>query len=123
MDSLLPGADHQHAFGPCASRGHLQTTTNTNTCSVKIEGVANCFIAGYAVPDTDLLELARVVNDRDLAERLEGAYGRGVRVFGLQIAEREHVLWALDEPPTKALAELRSLLLAEHIGRVRDGLV
>jgi hypothetical protein len=41
---------------------------------------------------------------------------------GCEIAEREHVLWALDQPPTRALAELRGVLLAEHVGRVRDGL-
>jgi len=30
------------------------------------------------------------------------------------------MLWALDEPPTDALAELRGVLLAEHEWRVRE---
>jgi len=33
------------------------------------------------------------------------------------------MIWALDDPPTKALAELRTVLLQEHEGLVRDGLV
>ena len=43
-------------------------------------------------------------------------------MFALDIQEREAMIWALDEPPTKALAELRAVLLEEHVGRVRDGL-
>jgi hypothetical protein len=46
-----------------------------------------------------------------------------VRVFALDVPERENLLWALDDPPTKALSELRAVLLEEHVGRVRDGLV
>lgn len=68
------------------------------------------FIAGYPVPGPDVLELARLVNDPDLAERLESAYGRQVRVFALDIPEREAMIWALNDPPTKALAELRAVL-------------
>jgi hypothetical protein len=81
------------------------------------------FLAGFNVPDSDILQLARLVNDPHLAERLESAYGRQVRVFALDIPEREAMIWALDDPPTKALAELRAVLLEEHVGRVRDGLV
>jgi hypothetical protein len=81
------------------------------------------FIAGYPVPPSDVLELARLLGDDPLADRLESAYGRDVRVFGLDIAEREQLLWALDEPPTRALSALRAVLLQEHVGRVRDGLV
>ena len=79
------------------------------------------FIAGYPIPDRDVLALARLVQDPDLAERLESAYGRHVRVFGLDIPEPEVMIWALDDPPTTALAELRAVLLEEHVGRVRDG--
>ncbi len=32
-------------------------------------------------------------------------------MFALDIPEREAMIWALDEPPTKALAELRAVLL------------
>ena len=44
-------------------------------------------------------------------------------MFALDVPERENLLWALDDPPTKALSELRAVLLEEHVGRVRDGLV
>jgi hypothetical protein len=80
------------------------------------------FLAGLPIPGSDGLELARLVGDGPLAERLESAYGRDVRVFGLDVREREAALQALDDPPTRALAELRGVLLAEHTGRKRMGL-
>jgi hypothetical protein len=80
------------------------------------------YLAGYPVPPNDVLELARLVDDPALADRLETAYGNGARILALEITERETILQALDEPPTKALAELRAVLLQEHVGRVRDGL-
>jgi hypothetical protein len=76
---------------------------------------------GGRVPD--VLELARLVGDDPLVDRLESAYGRDVRVFGLDVRERGVALRALEEPPTRALAQLRGTLLAEHSARVRDGLV
>jgi hypothetical protein len=39
------------------------------------------------------------------------------------IEDRERLLWALHEARTDALAELRAVLLNEHEGRVREGLV
>ncbi len=67
------------------------------------------FVAGYPIPGPDVLELARLGNDSDLAERLESAYGCDVRVFALDIPEPEAMIWALDDPPpSKALAELRA---------------
>jgi hypothetical protein len=41
----------------------------------------------------------------------------------LTIEDRERLLWALDDARTDALAQLRGVLLLEHEGRVRDGLV
>jgi len=35
-------------------------------------------------------------------------------VLALSIDDREHILRALDDPQTEGLAELRSVLLAEH---------
>jgi len=58
--------------------------------------------------------------DPQLADRVESAYGRQVRVFALDVRERENPLYALDDLPTKALSELRGVLLQEHEGRVRD---
>lgn len=73
---------------------------------------------------SDLLELARLVDNPELADRLQRAYGRGARILALEIADREMILRALEDgPATTALAELRGVLLAEHVGRVRDGLV
>ena len=43
-------------------------------------------------------------------------------LVALSIADREAILRVLDDPPT-GLAELRGVLVAEHEGRVRDGLV
>jgi len=44
-------------------------------------------------------------------------------VVALTIADRERLLWALDDARTDALCELRSVLLIEHEWRVREGLV
>ena len=41
----------------------------------------------------------------------------------LTIDDRERLLWALDDTRTDAFAELRAVLLQEHEGRVREGLV
>jgi hypothetical protein len=67
-------------------------------------------------------KLARLVDDPELAEKLEDAYGREVTVLALTIPERETIIRALDDPPA-GLEELRGVLLREHVGRVRDGLV
>jgi hypothetical protein len=94
-------------------------------CSERIEQVPTIHLAGYPVPDRDVLELARLVvapTDPRLADRLDQAYVREVRVLGLEILEREAILQALDDPSSKALAALRAVLLQEHVGRVRGGL-
>ena len=44
-------------------------------------------------------------------------------MLALTIPDREAILRAMDDPPTESLAELRGVLLAEHEGRMRDGLV
>jgi hypothetical protein len=82
-------------------------------------------LAGIPVADRDVLELAlllRAAGSAETAEGLEHAYDREAKVLALTIAEREQILVTLDDPPD-GLAELRGVLLAEHEGRVRDGLV
>ena len=79
-------------------------------------------LAGVAIRDELVLELARLVDDDELASRLETAYGRMTKVLALTIAARELIIRALDDPPAR-LEELRAVLLREHVGRVRDGLV
>jgi hypothetical protein len=79
-------------------------------------------LAGIAVTDDAVLELARLVDDPKLAERLETAYGRMTRVLALTIAEREAVLDAIGDDPRASLEELRGVLLREHAWRQREGL-
>ena len=88
------------------------------------ERIEHVFLAGVAVPDARVLELARRLRAAQLdetAEKLEGAWSREVRVLGLEITDREAILRVLEEG-AEGLAELRVVLLQEHVGRVRDGL-
>ncbi len=80
------------------------------------------YLAGLPVRDELVLELARLVDDADLAHRLEDAFGRMVKVFALTIRDRETIIRSLDDAPP-VLEDLRAVLLREHVGRVRDGLV
>ena len=80
------------------------------------------FLAGILIRDDLVLELARVVDDPALAERLEDNYGRMTRVIALTIPERETIIRALDDAPD-GLEELRAVLIREHVARVREGLV
>ncbi len=76
------------------------------------------YLAGIPVRDDLILELARLVDDPELEDRLETAYGREVKVLGLDIAERETIIRALDDPPA-GLEELRAVLMQEHVWRRR----
>ena len=83
-------------------------------------------LAGVPIRDDDVRELARLLRDGgfvDVAHKLEHALLIETKVLALSIVDRESMLWALDEPPTDALAELRGVLLREHEWRVREGLV
>jgi hypothetical protein len=66
--------------------------------------------------------LARLV-DEPTRSVLEKALALGTVVLALTIDDRERLLWALDDARTDALAELRAVVLNEHEGRVRQGLV
>jgi hypothetical protein len=82
-------------------------------------------LAGLTVPDRAVLELAGLVRDAgfdDVADKLETAYDRETIVLALTVPDREAIIRALDDPPD-GLAELRGVLLAEHEGRMRQGLV
>jgi hypothetical protein len=78
-------------------------------------------LAGIPVRDDLILELARRVDDDALADRLEDCYGREVKVLALDIAERETIIRALEDPPA-GLEELRGVLLREVEWRRREGL-
>ena len=80
------------------------------------------FLAGVSVNDDLVLELARLIDDPQLAARLEEAFSQDAETVGLTVEERETIRVALDEPPSSALAELRAVLIQEHVARVRgDG--
>ena len=83
-------------------------------------------LAGFDVPESDVLDLAVTLRRADYAhaaDTLEGAIVAGLPDVALTIPDRVAILRVLDEPPDGPLAPLRGLLLAEHVGRVRDGLV
>jgi len=78
-------------------------------------------LAGIPVSDEAILELARLVDDTDLATKLEDAYRRDVKILALEISERETILAALEDPPAD-LAELRGVLLRELEWLRREGI-
>ena len=81
-------------------------------------------LAGIPVRDPDVLDLAWLLRSAgfdDTAEALIVALEAEQALVALSIADREAILRTLDPPI--ALAELRAVLLNEHEGRVRDGLV
>ena len=63
-------------------------------------------LASSRIPDDDVRELGRLFEER-LSTRLLDALEREVVILALTVPEREEILWALDEPPTSALATLR----------------
>ena len=80
-------------------------------------------LAGTPIPDSDVLELARLLGssgEPDLAARLEEAWESETKVVALTIPERETILRVLDDPQTDALAELRGVLLREHESRMDE---
>ena len=79
-------------------------------------------LAGMRVPDDEVRELARLV-DEPTRSVLEKALAFETVVLALTVPDRERILWALDDARTDALAELRAVLVREHEWRVREGLV
>lgn len=49
--------------------------------------IERVFVAGIPVRDEAVLELARLIDDPDLAGKLETAYGRETRVLALTIPD------------------------------------
>jgi hypothetical protein len=78
------------------------------------------YLAGLRVPDDDVRELIRLV-DEPTRSVLEKSLAFETGVVALTIEDRERILWALDDARTDALAELRGVLLFEHEWRVREG--
>ena len=80
------------------------------------------YLAGTPVPDDDVREIVRLVDD-PVRTVLTKALDRGTVIVALTVPDREQILRALDDPQTTPLAELRATLLLEHDWRVREGLV
>jgi hypothetical protein len=78
-------------------------------------------LAGLTVPNDDVRELARLV-DEPTATLLRNGIDRETVVLALTIHDRERILRALGDPKTDSLAELRAVLLQELKWRVREGL-
>ena len=83
--------------------------------------IASMMLAGIRVSPYLVRTLFELV-DEPTATLLDRALARETTVLALTIEDRERILRALDDPPD-GLAELRGVLLLEHEGRVRDGLV
>ena len=79
---------------------------DTNTCTLD-----RVQLAGIPIIDKDVFKLARVLRTggfEDVAGTLTHALLIETKVVALTVTDREPILWALDEPPTHALAELRA---------------
>ena len=82
-------------------------------------------LAGIDIADEAVLDLARFLRRggfTDTAESLESAVASNLPDVALTILEREAIVWVLDDSPAGELAELRGLLLGEHVWRQREGL-
>ena len=81
-------------------------------------------LAGVPVPADAVAELAaaiRATGADEVADRLEGALDKDVKLLALRIDERAIILASLEDPP-ESLAELRGVLMNEHEWRQRTGL-
>ena len=81
-------------------------------------------LAGIEVARLAVLELADLLlhaGHNDTAALVLLADAAGDEHVDLTITDRETLLAVLTDPP-EGLLELRAVLLAEHVGRKRDGL-
>ena len=80
------------------------------------------YLAGLRIPDEDVRELIRLV-DEPTRSLLEKSLALDGEVVALTIEDRERILWALDDVRTDGLAELRGVLLQAkpHASHRGDG--
>jgi len=74
-------------------------------------------IAGVAVSESDVRELIVLLRRAGLdavATKLDLDSEVEAHMFSLTTVDREAILRVLDDPPTDALAALRSVLLSDH---------
>ena len=82
------------------------------------------WLAGVPVSDEHVVELVRRLRESDLddhADHLERALDRGARIVALDVSDREAIIQALEGCPD-SLADLRGVLVDEHLWRAREGL-
>jgi hypothetical protein len=121
---MLPGACHSRerdAATPAPGLLTLQSGRLQPCKRPRRARIEHVFVAGVPIRDEAVLELARLVDDPDLAGKFETAYGRETKVLALTIPESETILVALDDPPAE-LAVLQAVLLEEHVARKQTGL-
>jgi hypothetical protein len=79
------------------------------------------YLAGVPVRGQLVVEIICLVDDDDLATKLDDALRRGVEAVDLELAERETILAVLGDAP-EGLSELRAALLRERESRRRAAL-
>jgi hypothetical protein len=82
-------------------------------------------LAGVRISEPVAFDLADLLRDGGFdisAEKLDHARASGRSVVALTIPDREAMVRVLDDPPD-GLAQLRGVLLREHVWRRRVGLV
>lgn len=87
--------------------------------------IEHVFLAGLQVPDARVLALARRLGAsgfHELGNQLEDAWRREIKVFALEVDEREAILRVLEDG-ADGFSELRAVPLQEHVWRQREGLV
>ena len=77
-------------------------------------------LAGIPVRDGLVLDLARLVDNEQTAERLERAYSNGARMIALDFSDRDSIIAALDDPPP-GLEELRACSYGSVSGESERG--
>jgi hypothetical protein len=82
--------------------------------------IAPMMLAGIPV-SADLVRVLADLIDEPTATVLERSLETEVTLLALTIDDRERIIRALDDPPA-SLAQLRGVLLEEHVWRVRGGL-
>jgi hypothetical protein len=80
------------------------------------------YLAGLRIPDEDVRELIRLV-DEPTRSLLEKSLGLETGAVALTVEDRERLLSVLDDARTDALAALRGVLLQEREWRDPQGLV
>jgi hypothetical protein len=104
--------------------GHLSSPRDTARAATRRDAerctVERVFLAGVPIRTDLVRELARTVDDPDLATKLQDAVVRDVKIIALDFGERDRILEALADDCPDGLAELRGVLLNELEWRRRE---